>query len=199
MYFKKFMEEKQAIDSQTILIKAIKANDSKALKSLYTSNYHKVENMVLKNSGSKEHAKDIYQEAFITVWKNIKNDSFVPQNGTAIQGYLYQIAKNKWIDMVNSSRFKKTIVIENEYTFHDKSNHEKEAEEQEFFSQKLEKTMTIFKAMGQPCKGLLTAFYFDKKSLRDIANELQIEEATARNNKYRCMEKLRKMVLDPKS
>lgn len=199
MYFNKFMKELQEIDSQTTLIKAIKSNDSKALKALYTSNYYKVEHMVMNNSGSKEHAKDIYQEAFITVWKNIKDDSFVPQNETAVQGYLYQIAKNKWLDMVNSSRFKKTTVLENEYIFHDKANHEKEAEEEDILSQKLEKTMSIFKAMGQPCKGLLTAFYFDKKSLRDIATKLKIEETTARNNKYRCMEKLRKMVLDPKS
>ena len=199
MYFNKFMKELQGIDSQTALVKAIKSNDSKALKTLYTSNYYKVEHMVLKNSGSKDHAKDIYQEAFITVWKNVKNDSFVPHNETALQGYLYQIAKNKWLDMVNSSRFKKTTVLENEYSFHDKTNQENEMEEQAVFSQKLEKTMNLFKMMGQPCKQLLTSFYFDKKSLRIIASELQIEESTARNNKYRCMEKLRKMVLDPKS
>lgn len=199
MYLNKFMKERQGLDSQNALVKAIKSNDSKALKSLYTANYYKVEHMVVNNSGSKEHAKDIYQEAFITVWKNIKNDSFIPQNETAVQGYLYQIAKNKWMDMVNSSRFKKTTVLEDEYIFHDKNNHEKETEEQEFFSQKLEKTMSIFKTMGQPCKGLLMAFYFEKKSLRDISHELKIEETTARNNKYRCMEKLRKMVLDPKS
>ena len=48
MYFNKFMKELQGIDSQTTLVKAIKSNDSKALKSLYASNYYKVEHMVLK-------------------------------------------------------------------------------------------------------------------------------------------------------
>ena len=193
------MKETQEIDSRLALVEAIKSNDSRALKSLYTANYYKVEQMVMKNSGSKDHAKDIYQEAFIAVWKNVKNDSFVPQNETALQGYLYQIAKNKWLDLINSSRFKKTTLIENEHTLYQKNADQNEAEEQDFFSQKLEKTMTLFKMMGQPCKQLLTAFYFDKKSLRVIAKELQIEETTARNNKYRCMEKLRKMVLAPKS
>ena len=42
------MKETQEIDSQNALINAIKSNDSKALKSFYTSNYYKVENMVLK-------------------------------------------------------------------------------------------------------------------------------------------------------
>lgn len=191
------MKDTQEIDSQKALVNAIKSNDSKALKSFYTSNYYKVENMVLKNSGNKDHAKDIYQEAFITVWQNIKNDSFVPKNETALQGYLYQIAKNKWIDVVNSSRFKKTKLIENEYTLYDKNDNE--TDDNDFFNEKLEQTMAVFKNMGNPCKKLLTAFYYEKKSLRNIASEFQIEENTARNNKYRCMEKLRKLVLASKS
>jgi len=193
------MKETQGINSQKALVEAIKSNDSVALNSLYTSNYYKVELMVLKNSGTKEHAKDIFQEAFISVWKNIKNDSFVPQNETALQGYLYQIAKNKWMDMLNSSGYKKTKLIQNEHFIHNKNEVENNTDEQDFFEEKLANAMDAFKKMGNPCKELLNAFYFKKKSLRIIASELNIEETTARNNKYRCMQKLRKMVLDSKS
>ena len=185
-------------DLQAALIKAIKSNDSHALKSLYTANFYKVELMVIKNSGTKEHAKDIYQEAFITMWKNVKNDSFIPQNETALQGYLYQIAKNKWMDFVKSASFKKTNFIKKEDELHQRVNISNDIEQETVFNQKLEKMMAQFKSMGKPCKELLTAFYFDKKSLRSIAIEFEIEENTARNNKYRCMEKLRKMVLQPK-
>lgn len=188
-------------DSQTELINAIKANDSVALKSLYTSNYYKVESLVLKNNGTKEHAKDIYQDTFIIVWKHIKNNSFVPQNETALQGYLYQIAKNKWMDVLRSSRFKKTNLISNESVLADtyEEQNNEEEEEEDIFRHKLKQTMEAFKIMGNPCKALLTTFYFEKKSLRDIAAKLQIEENTARNKKYRCMEKLRELVLASKS
>ena len=192
-------ELQNKIDSQIALVKAIKSNDSNALKSLYTSNFYKVELMVIKNSGSREHAKDIYQEAFITLWKNVKNNSFVPHNETALQGYLYQIAKNKWMDFINSTGFKNTSLIQNQNTLHEKSVNANETEEEHSYNQKVEKMMEIFKTLGQPCKGLLTAFYFERKSLRHIASEFNIEENTARNNKYRCMEKLRKMVIEPKS
>ncbi|MEZ4792203.1 MAG: sigma-70 family RNA polymerase sigma factor [Gelidibacter sp.] len=187
------------IDSQTELVHAIKTNDSVALKSLYTSNYYKIESLVLKNSGTREHAKDVYQEAFISVWNNIKNNAFVPQNDTALQGYLYQIAKNKWMDVLRSSRFKKTNLIHNEMTLVDKCDDPEHEEEQDRFKQKLKQAMDAFKVLGSPCKELLTTFYFEKKSLRDIAEELQIEENTARNKKYRCMEKLRELVLASKS
>lgn len=183
------------IDSQLQLIDAIKANNSAALKTLYTSNYHKIEALVLKNNGSKEHAKDVYQEAFIIVWKNIKNDRFVPENDTALQGYLYQIARNKWMDVLRSSKFKKTNPIINEMSIVDKHTVQNEEEDNEDFKLKLKQTMAAFKSMGNPCKELLTTFYFEKKSLREIAEKLQIEENTARNKKYRCMEKLRELVL----
>ena len=183
------------IDYQEQLIAAIKINDSVALKALYISNYPKIESLVLKNSGTKEDAKDIYQDAFIVVWNNIKNNSFTPLNETAIQGYLYNIAKNKWMDVVRSSRFKKTNTAINESTLVNKSgdindlNHEEDVQ-----NKKLNTAMEAFKILGQPCKQLLTTFYFDKKSLRDIASELLIDEASVRNKKYRCMQKLRALV-----
>lgn len=192
------MEHVYKIDSQLQLIDAIKANNSAVLKQLYTNNYYKIEALVLKNNGTKEHAKDVYQEAFISVWTNVKNDSFVPHNETALQGYLYQVARNKWMDVLRSSRFKKTKLIQHELSILDRSIEQHDDEEQEFFKQKLQQTMEAFKNLGNPCKQLLTAFYFEKASLREIAHKLKIEENTARTKKYRCMEKLRELALNSK-
>lgn len=183
------------IDNQQSLIDGLKTNDSVILKEFYKSNYQKIEVFVLKNSGTIDHAKDIYQEAFISVWKNVKNNKFKPQNETALQGYLYQIAKNKWMDVLRSKNFKKTNTLNDkkQIIYSDKT-YNNELEENEF-EKNLNKIMNVFKVLGQPCKQLLTTFYFDKKSLRDIALELKIEETTARNKKYRCMQKLRELVL----
>lgn len=195
------MEHAYNIDSQLQLLDAIKANNSVVLKQLYIANYYKIEALVLKNNGSKEHAKDVYQDAFIAVWKNVKNDQFIPENETALQGYLYQIAKNKWMDILRSPSFKKTKTIQHELNVLDKNidqnGHEKN-EEQEFYRKRLEQTMEAFKNLGAPCKELLTAFYFDKASLRDIADKLKIEENSVRTKKYRCMEKLRQLALASK-
>ena len=192
------MEHVYKIDSQLLLIDAIKANNSVVLKQLYVNNYHKIEALVLKNNGTTDHAKDVYQEAFIIVWNNVKSDNFVPQNESALQGYLYQIARNKWMDVLRSSRFKKTKLIQHELSVIDKSIEHNDDEEQEIFKQKLEQTMDAFKNLGNPCKQLLTYFYFEKTSLREIANKLKIEENTARTKKYRCMEKLRELALASK-
>tara|TARA_R110002049_G_scaffold97098_3_gene236951 strand:- start:4396 stop:4968 length:573 start_codon:yes stop_codon:yes gene_type:complete len=177
--------------SQSQLIDAIKNNDSVALKALYISNYPKIESLVLSNSGTKEDAKDIYQDAFIVVWNNVKDKSFIALNDSAIQGYLYTIAKNKWMDIIKSSRFKKTKSTFNELAFINISD---DINDEDASIEKLKTTTNAFKNLGQPCKQLLTSFYYKKKDLREIACELNIEESTVRNKKYRCMEKLRAMV-----
>ncbi|WP_372753871.1 RNA polymerase sigma factor [Mariniflexile sp.] len=178
---------------QSQLIDAIKANESEVLKMLYISNYKKIESLVLKNSGTIEDAKDIYQEAFIVFWKNIKSNTFIPLNETAIQGYLYTIAKNKWMDIVKSSRFRKTLSgFNNQFQLTKIDYDDSFSENSE--NKKLTTAMEAFRVLGQPCKKLLTTFYFEKKSLKDLSLQLQINEASVRNKKYRCMKKLRNII-----
>lgn len=183
------------ITSQSQLIEAIKRNDEQVLKNLYLENFRKIEIYVLKNNGSIPQAKDLYQEAFITVWKNIRADKFVPQNNTALQGYLYQIARHKWTDYLRSSRYKKTGPLHREMNPVDDSEMEP-VSERAAEEDKINNALAAFENMGKECKELLKQYYFQKKSLREIASELKIEEASARNKKYRCIQKLKAMVSD---
>src|SRR5690606_27129523 len=164
--------------SQSQLINAIKTNNPSTLKLLYVSNYPKIELLVLSNNGTKEDAKDVYQEAFIVVWNHIKNNTFIPLNETAVQGYLYTISKNKWTDVLKSSRFKKTALIKDEKSLITQSDMIHDSHQDDFFDEKLNLIMEAFKNMGAPCKHLLTDFYYNKKSLKAIAIELNIEEHT---------------------
>ncbi|WP_396636882.1 RNA polymerase sigma factor [Maribacter sp. R77961] len=178
---------------QEELVKAIKSNDENALDLLYQENYYKTEKYIIENSGSMEQAKDIYQEAFIAVWENVQNNKFVPKNKTALNGYLYTIAKNKWLDFLKSSRFKKTNGLE---AVEHKIETEIETDSHEdSMTENLAKVMANFNEIGEGCKKILAVFYYEEKSLREIAFELNITEASARNKKYRCIEKLRALVL----
>lgn len=182
--------------TQLQIIDAIKTNDELVLKQLYINNYKKVELFILKNNGTMPQAKDIYQETFITVWKNIKEDKFSPNNDTAIQGYLFQIAKNKWTDYLRSSQYKRMSPLEIDFQTSEENGHHKiDFHEEE--NQRLAITMQAFGKLGAACKELLTRFYFSKKSLREIAQELAIDEASTRNKKYRCIQKLREIALSP--
>jgi len=189
------MGETIQIEKQNEMVTAIKANDNLVLKKLYQDNFKKVKVFILQNNGSMPQAKDTYQEAFITMYQNIKAGKFTPTNQTALQGYLYQIAKNKWIDYLRSSRYKKTTQIEPDFQIKDEESSvlEFDVSSEEYSLQN--KTTKAFNQLGVECKKLLEDFYFQKKSLREIAMSFNIGEASARNKKYRCIQKLRKLVV----
>lgn len=177
------------------LVEAIKINDSRVLKELYQTNYRKIEILILKNSGTIDHAKDIYQEAFLTVWQNVKQDKFQPQNETALNGYLYTIAKNKWMDFLRSKEYKKTVVSSTLNNFNISDSDSENNDDDILKENRLQDVMQAFKNLGSSCKSLLMNFYFEKKSMDTIAEELQLDTASTRNKKYRCMQKLRALAL----
>ncbi|MCF7560563.1 RNA polymerase sigma factor [Sabulilitoribacter multivorans] len=181
--------------NQSELVYAIKSNDSNILKHFYTTNYKKIETLILKNSGSIDYAKDIYQDAFIAVWTHVKNDKFVPKNDTALQAYLYTIAKNKWMDYLRSNDFKKISSASKLRHFEPADDFSEKTNDDKLKTERLHKIMHTFKNLGEPCKSLLTKFYFEKKSMKDIADEFLLDAASTRNKKYRCMQKLRELAL----
>lgn len=182
-------------NSKLDVISSIKNNNNFVLKSIYTKNYPKVEALILKNNGTKAHAKDIYQDAFLAVWQNIKQDKFIPQSENSINGYLYTIAKNKWMDVLRSQGYKKTIVASQMNYFEIKDEENNGIDDDILKDKRLEDVMLAFKHLGDACKSLLSKFYFEKKSMNLIAEEFSIDSASVRNKKYRCMQKLKQIAL----
>lgn len=170
-------------------LKSLQESDDATLQHLYSSNYYKVENYVLNNNGTAEQAKDIFQEAFIAVWRNIQLGKFQVQQNASIEAYLFQVAKNKWLDYLRSGHFTKVISL-------DKSNVSEpvtasvNSEENEY----LVAIRRHFKNLGDSCKKILTLFYYEDESMKEIAEKMGWTEATAKNNKYRCIQKLKELV-----
>ena len=187
------MGKKQQIEQSIAL--AFKKNDQKVMQQVYQNIFPKFRNHVFANSGDEAQAKDIFQEAFIACWRNIKDDRL--DDNSNVEGYLFTIAKNKWIDHLRSSNVKKTVKMESfsNLTIVQEDNHE---------DKKLaEEHGKILKAalqqLGTNCKLLLQLFYFERKSMKEISREMSLAPASARNQKYRCMEKLRNLSLDLKN
>ncbi|QQX77537.1 MULTISPECIES: RNA polymerase sigma factor [Aequorivita] len=166
----------------------IKKNDTTTLKKLYKTNFAKVKRYVLKNSGDEHQAKDVYQEAFVAMWRNIKNDRFSAESETAINGYLFQIAKYKWLDHVRSAKYKNTTFINRDIEYD-----EPEIEMDDLKNKKIKILMECIGNLGERCQTLLKLFYFERKPYKEIAQILSMDEASARNAKYRCQEQLKKM------
>lgn len=171
--------------SQEDIIQGIKANDSTIIKWFYQGQFRKIEHFILTNHGDEEQAKDIYQEAFLVLWRKVKEKDFRPENGTAIAGYLYQIAKNKWLDKLRQKRRLETSSLD--WQVHELPEEAGE-EDMESYHQLV---AAGFKELGETCRSLIQRFYFQKQSMEQIAEFFGWTPATARNNKYRCIQRLK--------
>jgi DNA-directed RNA polymerase specialized sigma24 family protein len=60
------------IEKETLLLQGLAKNDRKAIESIYKDNYNMVQALVIKNNGTSEDAKDIFQEAMIVLFEKAK-------------------------------------------------------------------------------------------------------------------------------
>lgn len=179
------------------VISGFRDNDSKIMQQVYSSVYPKVNIYVLRNSGDEDQAKDIFQEAFIACWRNIKEDKL--SDNSNVEAYIYAVAKNKWTDYLRSPGFRKKhsqettshLVLVTENPEIDESGEERETN--------YALLQLAMEKLGSNCKILLKLFYFERKAMDEISKELNITSASVRNQKYRCMEKLRALSLEIKN
>lgn len=164
--------------------------DEASLKAFYLSNFSSVKSYVLLNSGTEEDAKDIYQEAFIIAWRKVQDNSFTEVYENALPAFIFKIAKYKWLDELRRKKTGqvKTIISENH------ASENADVFEIDENDKLIELIVEKLKLLDERCRNLLTQFYYERKKIKDLAAENNWSDVTAKNNKYRCLEKLRKIV-----
>lgn len=162
------------------IIERIKKGDEKTLDYLYKKHYKMMVNMIVKNNGSEEEAKDVYQEALIVLWQKLLSSDFVLSS--KISTYLYSICQNHWRkELDRKSRLSNEEVETSEILDIDQDERVKIINQ-------------CINDLGDTCRKILTYYYFDNLSMIDIAEKMGFANAdTAKTKKYKC-----KMELDKK-
>ncbi len=150
---------------------------TKAVKGLYNC-FPPVRQLVVSNSGNKEDAEDIFQEALLILYKKSKTGDFILSS--SIKTYIVGVSKNLWYTELR--RKGKEII----------STDMNELIEEPMIEQEQHYRLAemAFNLLGEKCKQLLILFYFKKKSMQEVAHILEFSsEKVAKNQKYRCIEK----------
>ncbi len=174
------------------LLDAFLTNKEAPIREFYIAEYPKTKRHILAHGGSLENAKDVFQDAFFSCWKKLSDGKFSPQTITEIQAYLFTAAKNKWIDIKRREGKNREVSLDT-YIVSMAEDDNLFKEEKDKKEEQLTITLGAFEKLGRACKELLTQFYFEKTSLKLIAEQLNIEEASAKNKKYRCIQKLKEL------
>lgn len=175
------------------LIEALKNEQRSAYKYMYERYYRMVANHVVKNNGDDEDAKDLFQDVLVKFIAQIRKPEFTLTGGAKLSTYVFSIAKYTWLMKL---RERKLMPSEQAELREEADGSALIAEEEQLLSERSLLTMKIFKTIGDDCQKVLDGFYFRKLSMREIAEDMGYAYDYARLKKNRCLNELRKRVLD---
>ena len=166
-----------------VVIDKIKKGDQTAIEYLYKQYYRMMVNFVLKNNGTEEEAKDIYQDALIVFWEKVASGDFILTS--KISTYLYSVVSNLWRkELVRKGRLVSNDDTDIPINIHFGEN---------------EQVYAIHKCianLSDTCQKVLSLYYFERASMSEIAEKLDFASSdTAKTKKYKCKKELDSMVL----
>lgn len=163
------------------ILERIQRGDESSLDYLYQKYYRMMTNMIIKNSGTEDEAKDIYQDALTVFWQKAASGNLVLTS--KISTYIYSICQNLWRKELDR---KKRL-----------SNEEKEGIEEMDFDreERIKAVRDCINDLNETCQKVLMYYYFDGLSMNDIAEQLGFANAdTAKTKKYKCKKELDKLI-----
>ena len=175
---------------QNKLLDDIRNGDHQAINGLYKNSFHYCTGFILKNKGTVEDAKGLFQESLIVLLRNVSDPQFKIQH--AIRTYLYSICKNLWLKQLNKKKkmgFVQSIDHENKETvlIAEDTLEEKQAREKHHL--RLEECMQQLK---EDARRLLQLTFYQKLSDKDIAPLMGYSFQFVRQKRKRVVLQLRK-------
>ncbi len=175
-------------DSKIIAI--ITSGDSKQMDKvfayLYEKHYLKATGFILSNNGTEEDAADVFQDAIVVLYEQIKKGRF--KGNSTLKTYLFSIVRYQWLNKLKSK--KPSTPIEEKYDFAD------EADTQELKkSEDIKRVLAIIDRMDDTCSNVLKSYYLKGHRMQEIQEQFNLgSEQAAKNKKYRCMKKLMELI-----
>jgi len=174
--------------SERQILERIKANDRGVLSELYNKYQRLIFSHVIRNGGSEKDAEDILQEAVITLWQKVTMGNF--ELNVKISTYLLAIVKNKWLAQLRKMKKNKIQNLEESLVDENPTSLDILVD-----NEKIQIVRDALNLIAPICKRLLLLFYFEGRSMTDIANILEFANAdVAKAKKYQCKNSLEEVL-----
>ena len=163
---------------------------------LYREAYPKTHAALLKRACPAAEAEDLFQDALVALWQNARDGKYRPRPGTRMSTYLTQLCINRWIDRTRRVDVRRTEIHASPVETATPATHAAELAEmeaRELRELRHDRLDAAVAKLPDACRTLLRRFYFERASLAEIAEERGISTASAKTEKYRCMQRLRRL------
>jgi len=168
------------------IIQLLRTNRTDRALGILYKHFPMMRRMILVNGGTKQDAEDIFQEALVIFCRKAKDYDF--QLTSQLGTYLYGICYFLWKDEKRRSQKFMSAEIDHELIKADEESIVQLIEE----DSQVKQAEKVLNELGERCRELLLLFYNGGIRLKDIARKMGYSsEATAKNQKYKCLEAAR--------
>lgn len=171
-------------------IDALRDNNPKLIKEVYKDFSGKIVSMILKNNGTEDDARDIIQEALITIYWQAKTKALILT--CPFEAYLYLICKRKWINELNK-RSRSGVTFKDLEGFEYIEAAQKLYEETEIEQKRDTLFRRHFRRLGKRCQEILQ-WSWSGLNMKEVATKLSMGHNAARQKKFKCIKLLMKWI-----
>ena len=92
------------------ILTGIRNSNTDVLEFIYKNYYHQINSFILKNDGSDEDAKDVYQDAILIIYQKVLNENLALN--CSFNTYLYSVSRLLWLKQLEKRKLKKIFLEE---------------------------------------------------------------------------------------
>lgn len=171
----------------------LRRGDSQAIYRLYEETFDYCASAVLRNSGTKEDAKDIFQEVLLVFIKKLRATDFTIEHN--IKSYLYRITHNLWLKRLRTDKKKGLSLIMDEPDTKFQLTPIEALPQKKILETRQIRLYEALKQLKEDCRQLLQLTFFEKLGDKEIAVETGYSYAFVPQKRKRCITKLKGLMI----
>ena len=175
------------------IVQGLKNKDTNVLDFIYENFFYQIKVFIMKNNGTEEDARDIYQDALLIIFQKLNKKQFTLS--CSFNTYLYSVCRLLWLKQLERRR-QHHVITEDAGIYIELDNSVLQLFET---NDRYNIYQEHFKKLSFSCQKVLELFLAGIP-LKEIANILGFKsEIYARKRKHMCKEKLVKSIkADPR-
>lgn len=177
------------LPSDQQLVNRLRERDNQAFELLYHFYYPVVERFVLRNSGTRDHAQDVFQETILVLLDKVPAADF--ELTSSLKTYILAISQNLWLKRLRQAgRLVRAELTEVEALL---PPAEPAAFGAERAAEAQRRAQGLLARITARCQALLRALFFGQQSIEAVMAENHYTSVhNAQNQKYKCLEQARR-------
>ncbi len=163
--------------------------DRQVLEMIYKEHLPSVQSWVLKNNGSANDARDVFQEGIIAIYDKALDPDFVLT--CPLGAFLFHICRNKWISQLRKNKKMEGVINEEQQRYKDEWDATPLVEQVEEEAIRQTKLAQAFDRLSELCQQLLK-LVGEGITAADISMQLEMSKvSTFYRRKNACIERWR--------